>query len=303
MKFGPPVNSSAGFATFPRQFTVCYCSPDFYKEKYSEVCTYVMFCTWGLVASVFACQTSVHTTRMRANKTKTMLVGDVLLTNLHRRTAPESGITLVSVGRNFHSIGSSHRRRRASSCSRALCAGCSMLLRARRDVWNYAAQVFKPRGNKPLSISLSLLPIANTAVRSSGRKIPQGFIMRPLLALLSVPSVLAFLSGGGLRPSDSHAYTRRRHVSTPVKASSGSYPEYVPAAVSEIEEPVSEERAAVVVVWFCCGALTVCCGCTSMCAVLFLRLSDTHRSATSCVGLTIWSPEGWVAKKCWKTKS
>lgn len=67
MKFGPPVNSSAGFATFPRQFTVCYCSPDFYKEKYCEVCTYVMFCTWGLVASVFACQTSVHTTRMRAN--------------------------------------------------------------------------------------------------------------------------------------------------------------------------------------------------------------------------------------------
>ena len=248
------------------------------------------------------------------HKTKTMLVGDVLLTNLHRRKAPESGITLVSVGRNFHSIGSSHRRRRASSCSRALRAGCSMLLRARRDVWNYAAQVFKPRGNvvraeptssaqNHLSLARRPLPIANTAVRSSGRKIPQGFIMRPLLALLSVPSVLAFLSGGGLRPSDSHAYTRRRHVSTPVKASSGSYPEYVPAAVSEIEEPVSEERAAVVVVWFCCGALTVCCGCTSMCAVLFLRLSDTHRSATSCVGLTIWSPEGWVAKKCWKTKS
>lgn len=77
--------------------------------------------------------------------------------------------------------------------------------------------------------------------------------MRPLLTLLLVPGVLAFLSGGGVRQPDSHAYRRRRHVSTSVECGSG-YPDYVPSAVSEIEEPVSEACVAAGVLCFAIGA-------------------------------------------------
>lgn len=183
-------------------------------------------------------------------------------------------ITLGPVEIYYHSIGNSHRLRRSFSFSRALgahapicCLWLSVVKFTCVQVGYLRVKNMRgPNGNlarernRCLSGSRGLvLPV--TLLTPDSRPVFLGALihflrekaMRPLLTLVSVPGVLAFLSGGGVRQPDCcHAYTRRQHVSTSVKASSGSYPDYVPPAVSEIEEPVSETCVAVgYLVLFC----------------------------------------------------
>ena len=104
--------------------------------------------------------------------------------------------------------------------------------------------------------------------------------MRPLLLLLLVPGVPAFL----LR----HSTTTKRARTTKSAASASGYaeyPEYVPSAVSEIEEPVSVKAFA----------LVVDCCCLNVRFLLFFRhrinrqCIVSHRAASSCGNFLPWT--------------